>query len=62
MDGTVGSQMNGTWPSQIGGTPSLVVTNERDVGADFLVRELGERGARVIRLNIERAPDRELTL
>lgn len=40
----------------------LIVTNTRDVGADFLVRELGGRDVPVVRLNAERAPEWELTL
>jgi len=40
----------------------LVVSNEQDVGADFLVRELDQRGARVVRLNTERAPEWKLKL
>jgi hypothetical protein len=40
----------------------LIVTNERDVGADFLVRELERRGVSVVRLNSERAPDWRLSL
>lgn len=40
----------------------LVVTNELDVGADYVVRELGERGVDVVRLNTERAPDWELSV
>lgn len=40
----------------------LIVTNAQDVGADFLVRELGGRGVPVVRLNTERAPEWELTL
>jgi hypothetical protein len=40
----------------------LIVTNERDVGADFLVRELDSRGVRVVRLNSERAPEWKLSL
>ncbi len=40
----------------------LIVTNERDVGADFLVRELDERDVPVVRLNSERGPDWQLTL
>jgi glutathione synthase/RimK-type ligase-like ATP-grasp enzyme len=40
----------------------LIVTNERDVGADFLVRELDCRGVSVVRLNSERAPDWQLSL
>jgi glutathione synthase/RimK-type ligase-like ATP-grasp enzyme len=45
-------------------TPSsvLIVTNTQDVGADFLVRELGERDVSVVRLNAERAPRWELAL
>lgn len=43
-------------------TAVLVVTNEQDVGADFLVRELGHRGVRAIRLNTERSPEWKLTL
>ena len=39
-----------------------MVTNEQDVGADFLVRELGDRGVRVVRLNAERAPTWKLAL
>jgi glutathione synthase/RimK-type ligase-like ATP-grasp enzyme len=33
----------------------LIVTNEQDVGADFLVQELGQRGVAVVRLNTERS-------
>jgi hypothetical protein len=40
----------------------LIVTNEQDVGADFLVRELDHRGVRVVRFNSERAPDWQLSL
>lgn len=40
----------------------LIVTNERDVGADFLVHELDGRGVPVVRLNSERGPDWKLTL
>jgi hypothetical protein len=40
----------------------LIVTNERDVGADFLVRELECRTVSVTRLNSERAPDWRLSL
>jgi hypothetical protein len=40
----------------------LVVTNEQDVGADFLVRELGRRGVPVVRLNTERAPTWDMSL
>jgi hypothetical protein len=40
----------------------LIVTNEQDVGADFLVRELDRRGVRVVRLNSERAPEWRLSL
>jgi hypothetical protein len=40
----------------------LVVTNEQDVGADFLVRELGDRGVAVVRLNTERSPEWRLAL
>jgi glutathione synthase/RimK-type ligase-like ATP-grasp enzyme len=40
----------------------LVITNERDVGADFLVRELDRRSVRVVRLNAERGPDWTLAL
>lgn len=40
----------------------LIVTNTQDVGADFLVRELGGRDAPVVRLNAERAPEWKLTL
>lgn len=45
-------------------TPSaiLIVTNERDVGADFLLRELERRTIPVLRLNSERAPDWCLSL
>lgn len=39
-----------------------MITNEQDVGADFLVRELTERGVPVVRLNTERSPAWELTL
>lgn len=39
----------------------LVVTNEQDVGADFLVRELLSRKVRVVRLNAERAPEWSMT-
>jgi hypothetical protein len=46
----------------LSGSTVLVVTNERDVGADFVVRELDGRGIRVIRLNTERAPQWKLTL
>lgn len=42
-------------------TPVLIVTNERDVGADFLVRELARHGVRVVRCNTERAPQWDLT-
>ncbi len=38
------------------------MTNEQDVGADFLIRELNEREVRVVRLNTERGPDWKLTL
>ena len=40
----------------------LIVTNEQDVGADFLVRELDGRGIRVVRLNSERSPDWKLSI
>lgn len=40
----------------------LVVTNERDVGADFLVRELANRDVPVVRLNSERATEWNLSL
>ena len=40
----------------------LIVTNERDVGADFLVHELDRRGIPVVRLNSERGPEWQLTL
>jgi hypothetical protein len=40
----------------------LIVTNERDVGADFLVRELERRTVSVVRLNSERAPKWQLSL
>lgn len=40
----------------------LVIANERDVGADFLIRELVSRRIRVVRLNAERAPDWSLTI
>jgi hypothetical protein len=40
----------------------LIVTNERDVGADFLVRELDRRRVPVVRLNAERGPDWQLSL
>jgi len=40
----------------------LVVTNEQDIGADYLVRELDQRGASVVRLNSERAPEWRLRL
>jgi hypothetical protein len=34
----------------------LIITNERDVGADYVVRALERRGVRVVRLNTERLP------
>jgi hypothetical protein len=40
----------------------LIVTNEQDIAADFVVRELDDRGVRVIRLNTERAQDWRLTV
>jgi hypothetical protein len=40
----------------------LIVTNEQDVGADFVVRELDDRGVHVVRLNSERSPDWQLSL
>lgn len=40
----------------------LIVTNERDVGADFLVRELANRDVPVVRLNSERATEWRLSL
>jgi glutathione synthase/RimK-type ligase-like ATP-grasp enzyme len=40
----------------------LIVTNEQDVGADFLVREFDRRRVRVIRFNSERAPEWRLTV
>lgn len=40
----------------------MVVTNERDVGADFLVRELANRDVPVVRLNSERATEWRLSL
>jgi glutathione synthase/RimK-type ligase-like ATP-grasp enzyme len=40
----------------------LIVTNERDVGADFLVHEFDRRGVPVVRLNSERGPEWQLTL
>lgn len=38
------------------------MTNEEDVGADYVVRELGARGVNVVRLNTERAPDWRLRI
>lgn len=35
----------------------LVLTNERDVGADFVIRELRNRGRDVVRFNTERAAE-----
>jgi glutathione synthase/RimK-type ligase-like ATP-grasp enzyme len=40
----------------------LLVTNERDIGADFVVDELDRRGVRVVRLNTERLPDCRCTV
>jgi hypothetical protein len=40
----------------------LIVTNEQDVGADFVVRELDERGIGVVRLNTEHGTSWRLTL
>ena len=40
----------------------LVVTNEQDVGADFLVQELTVRGLEVVRFNTERGPSWRLSL
>lgn len=40
----------------------LIVTNEQDVGADFLVWELGKRNIPVVRLNTERGPEWKLSL
>ncbi len=40
----------------------LVVTNEQDIGADYLVRELGRRNVPVVRLNAERGPEWGLSL
>lgn len=40
----------------------LIVTNEQDVGADFLVREFDGRRVPVVRLNSERAPEWKLSL
>jgi hypothetical protein len=41
----------------------LIVTNERDVHADFVVRELTERhSAHIVRINTERADEWRLTL
>jgi glutathione synthase/RimK-type ligase-like ATP-grasp enzyme len=39
-----------------------VVSNEQDVGADFLIRELQTRGSHVVRLNSERSAEWELNL
>lgn len=40
----------------------LVITNEQDVGGDFLVRELDQRGVSIVRLNTERGPKWQLSL
>jgi len=40
----------------------LIITNERDVGADYVVRALGRRGVRVVRLNTERLPSWRIDL
>lgn len=40
----------------------LIVSNERDVNADYVVRVLDRRGVRVVRLNTERFPEWRIEL